>query len=90
MTGREESERTLHVDGKAAALHGAPARAVEFLDDQGVRWRVTERDSEHDPGARAGHCLIFVCDEAVRRVWAYPTGWRDLSAAALTALSWTR
>jgi hypothetical protein len=66
------------------------SRAVEFLDAHGVCWRVVERDARGDPGARGEWCLIFSCDEAVRRVWDYPAGWRDLSAEALMTLSWGR
>jgi hypothetical protein len=39
------------------------------------------------PGARAPRCLVFMSEAAVRRVWAYPATWRDLSPDALLALS---
>jgi hypothetical protein len=87
VTGREE--------GEAARPRGTAPRAdavdgVEFLDAANVHWRVTERDATGDPGARGERCLIFTSDEAVRRVWDYPPGWRDLAADALAALSWRR
>jgi hypothetical protein len=74
-----------------AAARGADAvRAVEFLDAAYVHWRVTERDARGDPGAHGDWCLIFACRDAVRRVWDYPPGWRDLPPDALVALSWRR
>ena len=63
---------------------------VDFRDSAMRRWRVTERDAANDPGARGTHCLIFACEEAVRRVWDYPSTWRDLSPEALAELSWQK
>ena len=63
---------------------------VEFVDDAHVHWRVTEREARSDPGAHGDRCLIFTCEDAVRRVWDYPQGWRVLPAEALVALSWRR
>ncbi len=65
-------------------------RPVEFVDDRGMTWRVVERDARGDPGALRECCLIFSCADAVRRVWDYPRGWRDLPAKELAALSWGR
>lgn len=69
-----------------------PSRAcpVEYLNDDRVIWRVTERDARGEPGARGDRCLVFACDSAVRRVWDYPAGWRELPAEELIALSWRR
>ena len=69
---------------------GDSVDGVEFVDRCNVHWRVTERDAGRDPGAHGTRCLIFSCAEAVRRVWHYPRDWRELSAAALIALSWGR
>ena len=63
------------------------AAIVEFVDASHVHWTVTERDARRDPGTRGAWCLIFTCPDAVRRVWDYPPGWRDLPPAALTSLS---
>jgi hypothetical protein len=68
----------------------ADAASVHFDDHRHVRWTVIERDARRDPGARGEWCLIFMCTDAVRRVWTYPSGWRDLAPAALLALSWGR
>jgi hypothetical protein len=53
---------------------------------EGVRWRVYETNSEHVPGARAAHCLLFDSEGIVRRVWVYPGSWRELSDDELWAL----
>ena len=85
--GSEERERSESHESRESQR---PSSVVEFLDTLGVRWRVMERDSRRDPGTRGDRCLIFVSNEAVRRVWIYPVGWRELPAAALAALSWQR
>jgi hypothetical protein len=61
-----------------------------FTDSDGVLWTVTEREGHTVPGSRGARCLIFHSSEAVRRVWDYPAGWRDLLTPSLTALSWSR
>lgn len=77
-----------------SASGSQPLRTVgaglTFLDETGVRWTVTERNAESVPGTRGSRCLIFASAEAVRRVWVYPAGWRDLLTASLIALSWSR
>lgn len=75
-------------DGMPRSARGV--EFVEFLDATYRRWRVAERDARADPGARGDTCLIFACDDAVRRVWEYPAEWRELTAEALVALSWCR
>lgn len=87
---RERSESQESREWRDSREPQRPSSVVEFLDTLGVRWRVTERDSRRDPGTRGDRCLIFASNEAVRRVWIYPVGWRELSAAALAALSWQR
>jgi hypothetical protein len=76
----------------AAAERGAAGAAgvVEFVDGDHVRWHVCERDARRDPGALRKWCLVFSCDDAMRRVWDYAPGWRTLSAVELIALSWRR
>jgi hypothetical protein len=63
---------------------------VEFVDDRGMLWRVSERDARGDPGALRDFCLIFSCADAVRRIWHYPDDWRELAPPALQRLSWER
>ena len=63
---------------------------VSFVDNEHVLWTVTERDVHDVPGNRDIRCLIFASAEAVRRVWEYPAGWRDLLTPSLIALSWSR
>jgi len=64
--------------------------SLTFLDEDGVPWTVTEHDAQDIPGTRGSRCLIFASTDAVRRVWNYPLGWRDLFTASLIALSWSR
>jgi len=77
-----------------SARGSEPLRTVgagmTFLDATGLLWTVTERNAENVPGSRGLRCLIFASDEAVRRVWVYPAGWRDLLTTSLIALSWSR
>lgn len=63
---------------------------VTFHDASGVLWTVSECNAEDVPGSRGPRCLIFASAEAVRRVWLYPAGWRDLLTPSLIALSWSR
>lgn len=70
-----------------AAVLGA---AVTFVDREHVLWRVTEHDGRRVPGSRGERCLIFASAWAIRRVWNYPLGWRDLSPADLGVVSWGR
>ena len=63
---------------------------VQYLDRDGARWRVSERDCRCVPGARATRCLVFMSECVFRRIWEYPAGWRTLPVAALIALSWQR
>lgn len=64
--------------------------SVSFVDNEHVLWTATERDADDVPGNRGVRCLIFASAEAVRRVWEYPAGWRDLLTPSLIALSWSR
>jgi hypothetical protein len=66
----------------------APLREVK--DSSGIRWRVTEVSGQQVPGARGDACLVFESDTAIRRVWHYPSSWRDLPAPDLIAVSWGR
>ena len=64
--------------------------AVWFRDANRITWWVTERDGLGVPGSRGAHCLVFMSDYAMRRVWQYPNDWRELEPESLEALSWTR
>ena len=74
----------------ASAVVEPSTDVLGFIDAAFVVWRVTERSARTDPGSRGDHCLIFECDDAARRVWKYPAGWRDLPPEALSLLSWRR
>ena len=63
---------------------------LTFMDNDDVLWTVTERDGLSVPGSRGPRCLAFQSSDAVRRVWEYPDGWRDLLTPSLIALSWAR
>jgi hypothetical protein len=62
-------------------------RSVAVEDRSGVRWRVYERVTTGEPGARRDRCLIFDSDSVVRRVWNYPPDWWQLPQGELLALS---
>ena len=64
-----------------------PPRLI-FVDSAGVDWRIYEFACVDVPAARGPQCLVFESDAAIRRVWNYPTNWKDLSSTELTALSW--
>jgi hypothetical protein len=55
------------------------------LDEDGVEWTVREIATPH-AWARAPHCLVLSSRECVRRVWAYPSDWRELDANELLRL----
>jgi hypothetical protein len=61
--------------------------AVHFVAPDYSNWPVHE---VHDPGAERGRSLIFVSPIGFRRVRDYPADWRQLAAADLWALSWSR
>ena len=61
-------------------------RLIEFIDTLERLWRVTERDTRRDPGARGDTCLIFSTGDTVRRVWNYPLGWSELPSHQLERL----
>jgi hypothetical protein len=82
----------LHAPRRASPAAGQADRHVDpalidFVDAAGVRWWVSERDCRRELGARADSCLVFNSAQTVRRVWQYPSLWRELSAEALSALS---
>ena len=81
-------------DMRAAASGREPSTAIgapkRFMDENGTEWTVSERDASTLPGARGARCLIFQSSEAVRRVWDYPAGWRELLTSGLITLSWER
>jgi hypothetical protein len=73
--------------GPTKHLHGVAARVRVFVDQDGVRWQVSERPFA-DYDRRRGLSLIFASDAAVRRVREYPANWMSLSDDDLIALSW--
>lgn len=58
--------------------------------ETGASWFVTESAPSDLPGHAGARCLFFASDMVIRRVWAYPADWRQLSAAELAALSWRK
>lgn len=54
----------------------------QFLHE-GVTWTARELEAEAVPGSRGARCLIFECEDAVRRLWVYPANWRQLDAELL-------
>lgn len=50
-------------------------------------WHIREIDATHLPGAPRSSSLVFECDEAVRRVWVFPTNWQQMNDASLWRLA---
>jgi len=64
-------------------------RGRAYRDSTGKWWCVTERPCrESDPPDMT--CLIFMSDNAARRVLDFPPDWRTRSAADLEAIGWRR
>lgn len=72
-----------------ALSEAAPAsrEARIFRDDDGVTWWVHEVAGEHLGGVSGMTCLLVVSANELRRVWKYPSDWRQLSPAELLTLS---
>jgi len=84
-----EVDREVHREGpiRGDACQSAPAVVVK--DATGTPWRVTEVRGCDVPGARGDSCLVFESDVAIRRVWRYPSGWRDMAGPELIRqVSW--
>ncbi|MFL5560875.1 MAG: hypothetical protein ACJ79K_05295 [Gemmatimonadaceae bacterium] len=65
---------------------GATNARVITIDHE--EWRVYELGpAVYD--RRGANTLVFESDGVIRRVRSYPREWRELSAEALFALSWT-
>ena len=65
----------------------ATCTGVSYQDGHGSWWCVTEQPHPVDAGAR---CLVFMSDQAARRVCTFPADWRRLSSDELETLSWSR
>ena len=76
------------LDADRAALHRARATGHRIVVE-GVSWLVYEV-SATDLDRRTSRSLVFESAESMRRVRDYPPDWRELSPAALIALSWSR
>jgi hypothetical protein len=84
-----DPRRGMTAAGRSVTLRMIGAEAT-FTDEDAMLWTVTEREGHAVPGSRGSRCLIFDSPEAVRRVWDYPAGWRDLLPPSLIALSWSQ
>jgi hypothetical protein len=56
-----------------------------LVDPQGREWRVYEWTAG-DVSPIAGQSLIFDTEGIVRRLWRYPSGWKELSDEELLGL----
>lgn len=70
--------------------HYVEGTCLRYRDEAFVEWSVVEVEATGVPGARGPRCLLFSRQDCIRRVWDYPTNWRQLDAAALIVLSWHR
>ena len=62
--------------------------SLSFNANDGVCWTVREYAAGGPMDNGSGRCLVFECDDAMRRVRRFPVDWRELSSAALYDLSW--
>lgn len=71
------------------ATHVIPltCTGLSYQDRRGNWWCVTEQKNPTDQRAR---CLVFMSDQAARRVCSFPADWHTLDAVQLEALSWRR
>lgn len=77
----------------AAVGSDAHADGIEYLEIVGeshVTWRVVEVAGHEVPGTHGEHCLLFIGEGVIRRVWEYPPEWKTLGAKELARLSWQR
>ncbi len=58
----------------------------DVADAHGKKWRVREMDMSEGDGSATRRSLIALNDMVIRRFWSFPSGWRELSDAALLAL----
>ena len=63
-----------------------PANGLVITVDH-EQWRIYEL-SPASYDRRAGTTLVFETEGVIRRARKFPDNWRDLSPAALMALSW--
>ena len=74
------------LDGPSLARRAdRPQRA--FIDVDHVAWIVRECVAPRDACPRGTRCLIFESEGRARRVWTYPSNWRELDEAELARLS---
>src|SRR5215207_728655 len=69
-----------------ATWWGPGGEAMRELYRNGVRWTVREASAARTPGAQADRCLIFDSEGIVRRLWTFPSDWRELADAEIFAL----
>ena len=67
----------------------ASTKFIEYFDKLDRLWRVSERDTSRDAGAKGDTCLVFSTSDNIRRVWSYPRSWKTLSGSQLETLSET-
>jgi hypothetical protein len=84
---REPSAPGQGAASPAGAPNDAPASkdAKIFRDGNGVTWWAHEVAGEH-LGTFGGMCLLVVSAHELRRLWKYPSEWRQLSPADLLSL----
>lgn len=64
-----------------------PAPDGRLVRHEGQTWHVREINATQRPGAPRSSSLVFECDAAVRRVWAFPANWRQLDDDSLWRLT---
>lgn len=76
-------------EARASQGVAAEGRRRIFQDATGRTWEVYEAPQPAFD-RRGGTCLVFACEEAIRRVRVFPSHWYELSEQELHELSWNR
>lgn len=75
---------------RAQQRAAAVDRTRIVVDPQGRQWTVRELEGPSYDRRTTARSLVFVCDDAMRRVRNYPADWFDWSNDALYGLSFGR
>lgn len=90
-TGKEAGDLvswSVDTGGHIFPAHGGAADEPYphvVVDRAGIEWTIREVATPQ-PWARGDRCLVLNSRECVRRLWHYPSDWRQLDADALLIL----
>ena len=79
--------RPMPAFGSTRAVPAPSQEPRRFVDRLARAWTVREVRAPDSSCAPRPTCLVFETERLARRVWHFPTDWRDLSDTGLEALS---